>query len=89
VTNSRSNWDNDWHYLALVRSSGTTTLYRDGTSVGSTTSMRSITGQASKLGQKPYTSSENNFYGRMQEFMISDYARYTSNFSTRTSALIT
>jgi hypothetical protein len=89
VTDAKSNWQSAWHYLALVRSSGTTTLYRDGTSVGSSTSMRSITGQYSKLGQKPYTSSETNFYGRIQEFMISDYARYTTNFSTRTSALIT
>jgi len=89
VSDTQSNWENDWHYLALVRSSGTTTLYRDGTSVDTSTSFRSITGQAGKLGQKPYTSGETNFYGRMQEFMISDYARYTTNFSTRTSALIT
>jgi len=89
VTDTKSNWENDWHYLALVRNSGTTKLYRDGTSVGSSTSMRSITGQAMRLGQKPYTTTETNFHGRMQEFMISDYARYTSNFSTRTSALIT
>lgn len=80
---------NTWVHYAVVRNGNTWTMYRDGTSVASqsysgdpmTTKGEYVVGRADATAQY--------FYGYIDEFRISKYARYTSNFTPSTSALPT
>jgi hypothetical protein len=82
---------NAWHHIAVVSSGGTATLYLDGQSIGSTTlgSTPSALGGGSGtdndwLGESEF-SSDPFFSGYMDEFRISNIARYTSNFTPPSS----
>lgn len=78
---------NTWVHYAVVRNGNTWTMYRDGTSVATQTYSGDpmstkgdyVIGRADATAQY--------FYGYMDEFRISKYARYTSNFTPPTTAL--
>jgi hypothetical protein len=83
---------NTWHQIAIVSLAGTATLYLDGHAIGSTTlsNTPSALGGGSGttddwLGKSEF-SSEPTFSGYMDEFRISDEARYLANFTPPSSA---
>jgi hypothetical protein len=83
--------NNTWSHIAVVRSSGTTTIYIDGTSRGSAADTNSyIPGvYALEIGDGVVTSSF-PMTGYIDDLRITKgYARYTSNFTPPTAALKT
>ena len=77
-----------WVHLAVVRdtSAGNFVIYKDGTSVGSSsnsTAMPNVTGTARINGGRVYG---NYWTGYLDEFRVSDTARYTSSFTPSTTA---
>jgi len=78
-----------WYHIAAVRNGSTITLYVNGTSVGSYTNSNSI-GSVSKvlyIGVQNISTWPMNGY--IDDLRITKFARYTSNFTAPTSALIT
>jgi hypothetical protein len=76
---------NAWSHVALVRSNGTSTIYLDGTSIGSATDSANIY-LNSIGGFNPY-SATNSFRGYLDEVRVTKgYARYTANFTAPTAA---
>ena len=73
-----------WYHVALVRSSGTITLYVDGTSVVSKANASDLTGN---ITVGAYGTTTDPMRGYISNFRVSDTARYTSNFTAPTSAL--
>jgi len=73
---------NTWTHLALVRSSGTTKLYQQGTSVGSYSDSTNLSSGQLHLGGR--YSNENFAEGYFDEVRVSNMARYTSNFTPAT-----
>lgn len=78
-----------WYHVALVRSSGTTTLYVNGSSVGSTSTNNSLTTQS---GSPFYIGVEgggtNGFhYGNVSNVRMTNTAVYTGAFTPPTSPL--
>ena len=77
---------NTWHHFAVVRSSGTVTLYIDGTSIGSATIAGSI--NATNLCVGGYYNTSYLFQGYMSDFRVTKgLARYTANFTPPAAAL--
>jgi hypothetical protein len=76
--------DGSWHHVAVVRNSGTVTIYVDGTSSASA----SITGTCSSSNQMRigYNQRDNSYVtGYIDDLRITKgYARYTSNFTPPT-----
>jgi hypothetical protein len=76
--------DGSWHHVAVVRNSGTVTIYVDGTSSASS----SITGTCSSSNQMRigYLPRDNSYVtGYIDDLRITKgYARYTSNFTPPT-----
>lgn len=85
--------DDQWHHVALVRNSGTTTLYVDGTSAGSyadTDSYSDNSGSPRPLIGTRYDNTKGNFKGYMDDLRLTvGVARYTSNFTPPTTAHLT
>ena len=76
---------NTWSHVALVRSNGTSTIYLNGTSIGSAADSANIY-LNSIGGFNPY-SATNSFRGYFDEVRITKgYARYTANFTPPTAA---
>jgi hypothetical protein len=76
-----------WIHVALVRSGSTTTLYINGTSVGSTTAQCLPTTNSSvSIGGNTVRFASSNFNGYIDEVRISNTAVWTSNFTPPTSA---
>lgn len=76
-----------WHHYAFVKNSTTITVYVDGTSVGSKTSVTSIQDQAEplRLGVAS-NNAENALNGYLDEFRFTKgVARYTENFTAPTA----
>jgi|21_taG_2_1085346.scaffolds.fasta_scaffold14562_2 hypothetical protein len=74
-----------WYHIAIVRSSGTTTMYVDGSSAGSFSD--SFTYIAAPLRVGDYSSGGHGFPGYVDDFRITnDIARYTSSFTPPTTA---
>lgn len=69
----------DWYHIAAVRSSGTLTLYIDGTSVGSVAYTNSITDTNIYVGQNQ--SGNERFQGYIYRPHVIDVAKYTANFT--------
>lgn len=67
---------NTWYYVALVRSSGTTTLYLNGSTEGTPTSWsaKSFTSTAYRIGSSLDSRNE-HFYGYIDEVRFTKYAR--------------
>ena len=79
---------NTWQHFAVVKNSGTTTMYFNGTAASSTYSDSRDYGssQPVQIGKDDTTS--NYFGGYMQDFRISKgLARYTANFTPPTAPL--
>jgi hypothetical protein len=78
---------NTWHHVAVVRNGSTTSLYLNGTSVASTTATMNWTSNRSLLvGMQVGTTSSINGY--IDELRISDNARYTTTFTSPTTAFV-
>ena len=76
-----------WIHVALVRSGTTTTLYVNGTSVGSTTSQTLPTTNSSiSIGGNTVRFASSNFNGYIDEVRVVNSAVWTSNFTPPTSA---
>lgn len=77
-----------WYHVALVKNSGTTTLYLDGTSEGSfSDSLTYIQPTTFRIGQR-YSGTPYNLNGYLDDFRITKgIARYTSNFTAPDAAL--
>lgn len=77
---------NQWQHIALVRSSNTTKLYIDGTQQGNSYTDNNSYSHAemriwhNSIGAENYTPA-----GYIDEYRVSDSARYTSNFSVPTA----
>ena len=71
-----------WYHVALVRSSGTLKLYIDGTSAYSVSDTNNYTGTYLAIGGSYSTSFL--MTGHIDEFRVSNSARYTANFTPDT-----
>ena len=75
---------NAWSHYALVKNGATTTLYLNGTSIGTTTSVPTSSAKSLSLGAD---SGGAAYIGYMDDFRITNgYARYTANFTPPTAA---
>jgi hypothetical protein len=86
LTSSTSLSTNTWYHLAVVRNSGTVTIYIDGTADGnvSDTNNYSVSGSL-EIGK---SHSSQYFSGFMSDVRITKgFARYTGNFTAPTTAL--
>jgi hypothetical protein len=78
---------NTWYHVALVRSSGTTTIYVDGVSKASTaTSYNMSTTAYLNVGAENVTT--NSWNGWIDEFRVSNTARYTTTFTPSTTPFV-
>lgn len=75
---------NTWYHVAVVRSSGTSTVYIDGAVLRSQADTTDYSITALAIGG--YYSTSFTLTGYIDEFRISDNARYTSTFTPPTSA---
>lgn len=83
VTGS-NNLVGSWHHIAFVRSVNTLSLYVDGVSVGTPQTISgSITFDGSTLATLGgrYGQANTPYLGNMQEFRVSNVARWTANFA--------
>ena len=80
---------NQWVHFAVVRNSGTMSLYIDGTSVGSISATASLNGVGSDfVVGSPSDQLGIGIYGYLQDFRITNgLARYTANFTPPTESL--
>jgi len=75
-----------WYHIALVRYSGTTTLYVDGVDRGNfADTLTYVQGSGSLLIGK-WHAGASGFNGHMDEIRVSDVARYTAGFTPPTAA---
>ena len=75
-----------WCHVALVRSSGTTSLYFNGISVGSYVDTNSYSTSTVTVGA--YYNNVTYFNGYIDEARISNTARYTATFTPTTTAFV-
>ena len=90
ITSSTVVTDGAWHHVAMVRSSGTLSLYIDGTSEGTPVSNTdNITANSGsprpRIGS--YGAAGGDFNGYVSNLRVLSSALYTSNFTPPTSAL--
>jgi hypothetical protein len=81
--------NNVWYHWALVRSSGTSKIYVDGTQItGSYSDSNNYTATAPGIGELNSAWNLTGFghNGWIDEFRISNNARYTANFTAPTAA---
>jgi hypothetical protein len=82
---------NTWHQIAVVSSGGTATLYLDGIAIGSTTLINTPSSLGGGSGTtddwlgKSEFGADPTFSGYLDEFRISNDARYTANFTPPSS----
>jgi hypothetical protein len=76
--------NNAWHHIAIVRSSGTVTVYVDGTSVGSVSDTNNYSVTQFRVGYSGVNVVPTN--GFIDELRFSNTARWTSNFTPPSSA---
>ena len=77
----------DWYHVAICKSSGTTRMFVDGTQVGGdySDSFDYVENSQTYIGATGFNDPANNdFGGYVDEFRISDTARYTANFTPST-----
>ena len=73
---------NVWTHYAVVRRSGTFTIYENGVNIGSTSSYLTTNVNISSLAIGGNSSVANTAYkGYMDDFAIYNYAKYTSSFT--------
>jgi len=77
---------NTWHHVAVVRNSGTWTLYIDGTSQGTNTNNGTYTfADTTDWSLGAQGSNASDFIGYLQDWRFSDRAVYTTNFTPPTA----
>ena len=80
---------NNWNHVAVVRNSGTIKIYVNGTSITSWSNNSSYTNATLNIGNTHPSRSFNATYaGYIDEFRVSNIARYTSNFTPPTAAFL-
>ena len=87
VNSTTSVTDDAWHHVAMVRNSGTVTLYVDGTSEGTPASYTeniNLNSGSPRLRIGSYDGTQGDFNGYIDEVRVSRMARYTSNFTPST-----
>jgi hypothetical protein len=88
-----ANYANTWTHVAVVRNSGTTTLYVNGISGGTTTSLGNMSNSQPLIGGGRYSSDNSvtaSFNGLISDFRITrGVARYTANFTPPAAAFKT
>lgn len=77
---------NTWYHLAMVRSSGTLKIYVNGTSEVSIADTVNYTAHRIVIGG--YYSTSFTMSGHIDEFRISNSARYTANFTPQTTPFV-
>ena len=70
---------NEWVHIAVVRNGSTTTLYQNGTSLGTSTTVTTFTEGALRIGNR--YSGDYYMQGYVDDFRVSNMARYTGNFT--------
>jgi hypothetical protein len=76
---------NTWYHVAIVRNSGTITMYVDGSSVGTYADSTSNPGNTTfRIGTA--NSGAYDFNGHIDELRVSDTARYTGSFTPSSTA---
>ena len=83
--------DNSWHHVALVKNSGTTSLYIDGTSEGSVSDSNNYNWSGDiNIGRDANCASNSRYKGFISNLRVTKgQALYTSNFTPATEALTT
>lgn len=85
ITHQTSATTNTWYHVAVVRASGTTTLYLNG--VASTTTYSDSNNYAAKpIVVGAYYTGATRFTGYLDEIRVSKTARYTTAFTPSTTA---
>ena len=89
---SSGSYYNRWVHVAVVKSSGTTTLYIDGVSIGTTTTLSNLTNNDIIIGQGRYTGGTSigsgDFPGYISNLrVVKGTAVYTSAFTPSTTPL--
>ena len=79
-----TNAEDQWYHTAVVRYQGVVTFYIDGTSVGSTAYTHNVGPETAFFGGNTPISAELNFKGFIDDFRVSNTARYTANFTPPT-----
>ena len=91
ISSTNTTYLNQWTHLAVCKASGTTTLYINGVSVGSTTSLGNLTNTDIVIGGGRYSTNStvtSFFSGYIEDLRITKgLARYTANFTPPTAAL--
>ena len=91
ITSGSINYVNTWCHVAVVRASGTTTLYINGVSQGTTTSLGNLTDSSFVIGAGKYALPPNIdafFTGYISNFrIVKGTAVYTTNFTPPTAPL--
>lgn len=97
-TSTTSSWDicnsvnmgaitvNQWVHRAIVRSGNNYYTFRDGTLISTNTSTKTILAGANIGAIGRYANGISYFKGLIDDFRISDEARWTANFSVPTSS---
>jgi len=84
ITSTSAGSLNAWSHFALVRNGSTTTLYLNGTSIGTTTSTPTASNKSLSMGADAGGAT---YIGYIDEFRITKgIARYTANFTPPTAA---
>jgi hypothetical protein len=87
ITSTNSFANDTWHHCALVRSSGNFTLYVNGASEGTSTDYTSYNINKTQFFVGGNNSNE-DFQGYIDEFRISNTARYTTTFTPSTTPFV-
>jgi len=82
ITASSGTPTNQWVHIAVVRSGSTTTLYQNGVSLGTSTAVQNFTASGCRIGAR--FALQYAMEGYVDEFRVSNTARYTSNFTAPT-----
>jgi hypothetical protein len=83
--------NNTWYHWALVRSAGTSKIYVNGTQItGSYTDSNNYTATSPSIGElnKAWNTTGFGINGHMDEFRVSNSARYTANFTAPTQPFV-
>ena len=72
----------EWFHLAVVRTGTAVTMYENGQSIASGTSSVDLDDTTFRVGKGTW----NDFIGEIDEFRVSDVARYTANFTPQTGS---
>ena len=88
ISGSSNISQNTWTHIALVRNNSVLTLYKDGTSIGSTSNTLNLSSTKYNIGSDRTTAITLNGY--IEDLRITNgVARYTANFTAPTAAFPT